>query len=86
MYGYLQTSFIPTFLCITHQKHPLSLTALFNMSEKHADVIEPTPDNRSDSSGPVKPDEDDFEIFRKQEGVVDFRTVSWQHTSMIFLK
>ncbi|TKX22544.1 hypothetical protein C1H76_5327 [Elsinoe australis] len=56
------------------------------MSEKHADVIEPTPDNRSDSSGPVKPDEDDFEIFRKQEGVVDFRTVSWQHTSMIFLK
>ncbi|KAF1816887.1 hypothetical protein P152DRAFT_386610 [Eremomyces bilateralis CBS 781.70] len=29
---------------------------------------------------------DNFEVFKKVEGVVDFRTVSWIHTAMIFIK
>lgn len=30
--------------------------------------------------------DNEFEVFKKGEGVVDFRTVSWYHASMIFLK
>ncbi|KAG8630790.1 hypothetical protein KVT40_002409 [Elsinoe batatas] len=56
------------------------------MSEKHADVIEPTPDDRSGTDSITKNAEDDFEVFKKQEGAVDFRTVGWIATSVIFLK
>ncbi|KAL6812001.1 neutral amino acid transporter-like protein [Trichoderma sp. SZMC 28015] len=31
-------------------------------------------------------DESDFEVFRREEGAVDFRTVTWPHASVIFLK
>ncbi|EXJ83980.1 hypothetical protein A1O3_04647 [Capronia epimyces CBS 606.96] len=30
--------------------------------------------------------ENEFEVFKKGEGVVEFRTVTWYHASMIFLK
>ncbi|KIW55414.1 hypothetical protein PV05_07697 [Exophiala xenobiotica] len=30
--------------------------------------------------------ENEFEVFKKGEGIVDFRTVTWYHASMIFLK
>lgn len=30
--------------------------------------------------------ENEFEVFKKGEGVVDFRTVTWYHAAMIFLK
>lgn len=30
--------------------------------------------------------ENDFEVFKKGEGMVDFRTVPWPHAAMIFLK
>jgi hypothetical protein len=30
--------------------------------------------------------ENDFEVFKKGEGMVDFRTVAWPHAAMIFLK
>jgi hypothetical protein len=30
--------------------------------------------------------ENDGEIFKRGEGIEDFRTVSWIHTSVIFLK
>lgn len=30
--------------------------------------------------------DNDFEVFTRAEGAVDFRTVSWVHASMIFLK
>ncbi|KAF2222281.1 transmembrane amino acid transporter protein-domain-containing protein [Elsinoe ampelina] len=56
------------------------------MSEKHADVIEPTPDDRSGTDSITKNAEDDFEVFKRQEGAVDFRTVGWIATSVIFLK
>lgn len=31
-------------------------------------------------------DNDDFEVFKRREGTVDFRTVGWIHASVIFLK
>ncbi|KAH7034710.1 transmembrane amino acid transporter [Microdochium trichocladiopsis] len=57
------------------------------MSEKTGDGIEPVA--RSSSSienGKVAAQDDSFEVFKKQEGQVDFRTVGWIHASVIFLK
>ncbi|KAK6087644.1 transmembrane amino acid transporter [Seiridium cupressi] len=56
-------------------------------SEK-ADVITPSPERSSGSiqDGKTEPNDDAFEVFKKQEGQVDFRTVSWIHASVIFLK
>ncbi|KAK9420693.1 putative Transmembrane amino acid transporter [Seiridium unicorne] len=56
-------------------------------SEK-ADVITPSPERSSGSiqDGKTEPNDDAFEVFNKQEGQVDFRTVSWIHASVIFLK
>lgn len=31
-------------------------------------------------------DDSNFEVFRRGEGTVDFRTVGWIHASVIFLK
>ncbi|KAK7751468.1 hypothetical protein SLS62_006553 [Diatrype stigma] len=57
-------------------------------SEKGGDTISPAPARSSGSIDAVKlGDADDaFEVFKKQEGQVDFRTVSWIHASVIFLK
>ena len=44
--------------------------------------------DRSDSNQePIKPTADDeFEVFKKTGHGVDFRTVSWQRASIVFLK
>lgn len=57
-------------------------------SEKGGDAISPAPVRSSGSIDAVKLGESDdaFEVFKKQEGQVDFRTVSWIHASVIFLK
>lgn len=54
-------------------------------NEKHEDVIEPT-QSSTDSINIGKADLEDGEVFRTGEGLVDFRTVSWVHSSVIFLK
>ncbi|KAF1940607.1 hypothetical protein EJ02DRAFT_226669 [Clathrospora elynae] len=54
--------------------------------EKHQDIIAPT-QSSTDSIEIGKVDvENDGEIFKRGEGIEDFRTVSWIHTSVIFLK
>jgi hypothetical protein len=54
--------------------------------EKHQDMIAPVQsDTESVNIGKVDP-ENDGEIFKRGEGIEDFRTVSWIHTSVIFLK
>lgn len=62
-----------------------------NTSEKHGgDNIEPAPTRSSGSiegeAVKLQAADDAFEIFKRQEGQVDFRTVSWIHASVIFLK
>lgn len=37
-------------------------------------------------NGKVDDTADNFEVFKKEEGAVDFRTVGWISTSVIFLK
>ncbi|CAI6066692.1 unnamed protein product [Clonostachys chloroleuca] len=55
-------------------------------SEK-TDTITPAPARSSDSIDNGKVDQDDaFEVFKRREGTVDFRTVTWVHASVIFLK
>lgn len=54
-------------------------------NEKYEDVIEPTHSN-TDSVNIDKAEVEDGEVFKTGEGLVDFRTVSWIHTSVIFLK
>lgn len=58
------------------------------MSTKtHDDVIEPTQSHSGESIAIGKVElENDGEIFKRGEGIEDFRTVSWVHTSVIFLK
>ena len=52
--------------------------------EKHEDIIEPAQSSTESIIG--KADLEDGEVFRTGEGLVNFRTVSWIHTSVIFLK
>ncbi|VUC22878.1 unnamed protein product [Clonostachys rosea] len=52
-----------------------------------SDTITPAPARSSDSIDNGKVDQDDaFEVFKRSEGTVDFRTVTWVHASVIFLK
>lgn len=54
--------------------------------EKYQDMIAPA-QSSTESVDTGKVDlEDDGEIFKRGEGIEDFRTVSWIHTSVIFLK
>jgi hypothetical protein len=54
--------------------------------EKHHDTIEPALSS-TDSVNMGKVDvENDGGVFKRGEGIEDFRTVSWIHTSVIFLK
>jgi hypothetical protein len=54
--------------------------------EKHHDMIEPA-QSSAESIDLGKVDaESDHEVFKRGEGIEDFRTVSWIHTSVIFLK
>ncbi|KAL6692404.1 neutral amino acid transporter-like protein [Trichoderma pleuroticola] len=51
------------------------------------DRIETAPEYEEESNDWSKQaDESNFEVFRREEGAVDFRTVSWLHASVIFLK
>ncbi|KAI1341690.1 transmembrane amino acid transporter [Xylariaceae sp. FL0016] len=56
-------------------------------SEKE-DAIAPIQGRSSGSTENVKVEaaDDTFEVFKRQEGLTDFRTVSWIHASVIFLK
>ncbi|KAK1709783.1 transmembrane amino acid transporter [Colletotrichum lupini] len=56
-------------------------------SEK-SDAITPAPARSSGSidAGKLENAEDAFEVFKRGEGTVDFRTVGWIHASVIFLK
>jgi hypothetical protein len=54
--------------------------------EKYHDEIAPA-QSSTESIRTGKVDvENDGEIFKRGEGIEDFRTVSWIHTSVIFLK
>lgn len=57
-------------------------------NHEKADAITPSPARSSGSiqDGKTEANEDAFEVFKRQEGQVDFRTVSWIHASVIFLK
>lgn len=57
-------------------------------SNEKGDDISPAPGRRSGSVDIVKLEnaDDAFEIFKREEGAVDFRTVGWIHASVIFLK
>lgn len=57
-------------------------------SSEKVDAITPSPARSSGSirDGKAEPNDDAFEVFKRQEGQVDFRTVSWIHASVIFLK
>lgn len=52
------------------------------------DSVDPAPLRNSLSVDNVKVEqhEDGFEVFKRGEGAVDFRTVGWVHASVIFLK
>ncbi|KAF9875240.1 neutral amino acid permease [Colletotrichum karsti] len=56
-------------------------------SEK-TDTITPAPARSSESidAGKLENTEDAYEVFKRGEGTVDFRTVGWIHASVIFLK
>lgn len=49
------------------------------------DVILPAPRSSGSFEGKVE-ETDAFEVFKKEEGAVDFRTVGWVPASVIFLK
>jgi len=56
-------------------------------SEKTSDLIEPAArSSASIEAGKDVAQDDMFEVFKKAEGQVDFRTVGWIHASVIFLK
>lgn len=54
-------------------------------NEKHLNDIEPV-HSSTDSINIAKTDVEDGEIFKRGEGIEDFRTVGWVHTAVIFLK
>lgn len=49
-------------------------------------IVEPSNEDISDKNEGIHFGEDDFEIFKREDGQVDFRTVSWIRASVIFLK
>lgn len=55
--------------------------------EKHTDDITPAPrSSGSIDAGKLENADDAFEVFKKGEGAVNFRTVGWIQASVIFLK
>ncbi|KAJ6787532.1 hypothetical protein PWT90_02787 [Aphanocladium album] len=55
-------------------------------TEAIAPVAAPHRTSRSIDYKPNLEPSDSFEVFRKEEGAVDFRTVEWIHASVIFMK
>lgn len=60
------------------------------MSDEKKDLQAQEPHRSSDAVGDVEEvvfdSRDDFEVFKKGMGGVDFRLVSWPRASVIFLK
>lgn len=52
-------------------------------ADAHAEIVSVS---AQDDPMPMKPGQDNFEVFHSGEGNVEFRTVGWIQTSMIFLK
>jgi hypothetical protein len=44
------------------------------------------PRNPSIDGGKVEAGDDTFEVFKRGDGLTDFRTVGWVHASVVFLK
>lgn len=57
-----------------------------DQTEAIALVAAPGRGSRSIDEKPKIDPSDSFEVFRKEEGAVDFRTVEWIHASVIFMK
>jgi hypothetical protein len=57
-------------------------------STEKVESITPAPPRTSESidDGKVERGDDAFEVFKRGEGTVDFRTVGWIQASVIFLK
>ncbi|KXJ96108.1 transmembrane amino acid transporter [Microdochium bolleyi] len=66
----------------------MSLNATSEKAAGGGDAIEPVVARSSGSieAGKIAAQDDSFEVFKKNEGQVDFRTVGWVHASVIFLK
>lgn len=59
------------------------------MASEKVETITPAAPVRSSGSiddGKVERGDDAFEVFKRGDGQVDFRTVGWVHASVIFLK
>lgn len=54
--------------------------------EKHDDITPAPRSSGSIDAGKLENTDDAFEVFKKGEGAVDFRTVGWIQASVIFLK
>lgn len=55
--------------------------------QQQADNITPAPrSSGSIEAGKLENADDAFEVFKKGDGAVDFRTVGWIQASVIFLK
>jgi hypothetical protein len=54
--------------------------------EKHQDIIEPAQSSTESIHTGKVDNENDGEIFKRGEGIEDFRTVHWIHSAVIFLK
>lgn len=75
------------FSVLTHHHFFLNRFYKFDMSdEKPSFAMEPIMAESYEEG--VKDDaaSEGFEVFKKTEGAVDFRTVGWVHTAMIFVK
>ena len=59
-----------------------------NPETEKVESVDPAPlrNSLSVDTGKVEQHEDGFEVFKRGEGAVDFRTVGWVHASVIFLK
>lgn len=65
----------------------LGATSNMGTSEKTNDITPVPRSSGSIDAGKIDvADDDAFEVFKRGEGTVDFRTVGWIHASVIFLK
>ena len=69
-----------------HKPDQLQTFTTMSIAEKQVDVIAPTQSSTESVNFEKGDVENDGEIFKRGEGIEDFRTVSWIHTSVIFLK
>lgn len=73
---------------IIHFEFDLVLAPAMSTKTSEKGDISPVdvPSNPSIDGGKVEAGDDAFEIFKRGEGLTDFRTVGWVHASVIFLK